>query len=60
MNARVALLTGALTTALFLGVGIPLFLAGHTITGALVTGLGVLRGVVWIRQLAAFMRRDDD
>ena len=56
MNPRISLFTGALTTVLFLAVGISMLAAGGTLWGGVITALGVLRGALWLRQVQLYRR----
>lgn len=56
MNPRFSLFTGALTTVLFLAVGLSMLASGGTLWGGLITALGVLRGVLWLRQIQIYRR----
>jgi hypothetical protein len=51
---------GVITTCLFLFVGFSLTTEGATRIGALVMALGVIRGVVLIRQVLALRTADED
>lgn len=59
MTPRASLFIGAITTGLFLVVGISLLIEGRSVLGGVVTGLGVLRGLLWARQLAASREIED-
>ena len=56
MNPRLSLFTGALTTVLFLAVGVSMLASGGMLWGGLITALGVIRGALWLRQIQLHRR----
>lgn len=50
MSGRAALLVGVMTVLLFLGIGVSLLLSERTLFGAVVLGLGLLRGGLLLAQ----------
>jgi hypothetical protein len=54
MSPRATLMVGAFTTLLFLGFGVVLIAGGRATLGWVIAGLGVLRGLLWLRQLSLY------
>ncbi len=53
MSARGQAMIGMITTAVFLGVGVMMWLEQRPMIAALLLGLGLLRGVAALRQARA-------
>jgi len=60
MSGRLRLMTGAITTLIFLGIGLSLLSEGNNRIGAVLAALGVFRGGVLVRQAVAEFSDDDD
>jgi hypothetical protein len=60
MSGKLRVMTGLITTFIFLGIGGALLSEGHNRIGALLAGLGVLRGGVVIRQAWGLVAEDDE
>ncbi len=60
MSGKLRVMTGILTTLIFLAIGLTLLSEGSQRIGALLTGLGVLRGGVVVRQALALGEDDEE
>lgn len=61
MSARGQAMIGMITTAVFLGVGVMMFLEQRHVIAAVLLGLGTLRGLAALRQArSAFGTADDE
>jgi len=59
MSGRLRLMTGAITTCIFLAIGLTLISEGDPRIGAALAGLGVFRGAVLVRQAITEFGDDD-
>lgn len=60
MSSRARAFIGVLTTVFFVATGASLALEGQTALGAVLVGLGVLRGLYAAAQIRDLRRPDDD
>jgi len=60
MSGRLRLMTGAITTLIFLFIGLTLLSEGSQRIGAALAGLGVFRGALLVRQAMAEFGGDED
>ncbi|MEZ4318258.1 MAG: hypothetical protein R3F61_12180 [Myxococcota bacterium] len=61
LSPRLRILLGAVTTVVFLGIGASVYGGGSTIGGAVLIGLGLFRGLMWVREVRAeWLAPDDD
>ncbi|MBW1876726.1 MAG: hypothetical protein JRJ84_00035 [Deltaproteobacteria bacterium] len=58
MSPRAMLMVGAVTTLLFLSFGVVLIAGDRTILGCVIMGLGLLRGLLWLRQLSLYREEE--
>ena len=60
MSPRIRLPLGTLTTVAFLGLGVSLLFDGRSLSGAVITTLGVYRGTMWVLEVSRFMASDEE
>lgn len=60
MNPRLRLPLGALTTVAFVGLGGSLLADGNVASGAVILGLGVYRGLMWVLELRRTLASDEE
>jgi len=60
MSPRAALMVGAFTALLFLVLGAVMVAGGRTTLGWVIVGLGVVRGLLWLRQLNAYRAEEEE
>ena len=60
MSPRATLMVGAFTTLLFLVLGVVMVAGGRMTLGWVIVGLGVLRGLLWLRQLSLYRSLEEE
>ena len=60
MSPRLRLPLGALTTVAFVGLGVSFLADGNVLSGAVVLGLGVYRGLTWALELRRALAPDEE
>ena len=60
LSPRLRILIGAITTVVFIGAGVSVWMGGTPIGGAVLVGLGAYRGIMWLREVARELGPDED